>query len=735
MNARRIRKAGWLVGVSTLAFLVGGPLYGQEPSDKPVVSGSVEVGFRQLGGNRDSSKFEEYRDIPSGVFVRYFRFSADDLFRKNFFIHFQTRESLEKDQTYLLDLGVPGKYQFEFRWDQTPHLFTTSAQSLFLQSSPGVFTIADPVQAILQAAATSVPRTTTTVVPALFASEQPFGVSLRRDTGSVKFVYMPTPDWDVRFQYARERQTGARPFGTTTNAFTNVIELPEPIDYRTHLLQAGTEYSNKQGGFQASYTGSFFQNQVDELVWDNPFRVTDGVNNSSRGRLDLYPDNSAHSLNFAGAFNINDSTRFMASVVPGWMRQNDPFLPFTINTAITGAPSLPATSLDGKKQTLAMNYTVTSSAIPSLGLTARLRSYDYNNNTRSLIFDAYVRTDGSLQATPRRSLPYQYDRLNFDLSTSWELPKGSSLKLLYEWERFDREHRDIERSNEHTVGFTFDTSPNNWFLFRASYKYSNRVPEEYEPNEESFPLGDPGLGQFHELRKFDQAARRRHRAETLLQITPADALVFSAFYGTTQNDYKDSEYGLLKDLNYNFGFDLTYSPRPEFSIFAEYTRERDKYSQLSRQRSATNDNPNNDWASDSRDLIDTWGAGINASLLENRLIFDGFYGLSVAKGLILTQAEGDPTLAGFVVTTATNYPTTGNRFHQAYATLKIPLAHQLTPKFEYRYERYGRADFQIDRIAPFMAPIDAGADRSIFLGAGVTPYNAHIFSATLEYIF
>ena len=137
MNARRIRKASWLVGVSTLAFLVGGPLYGQEASDKPVVSGSVEVGLRQLGGNRDSSKFEEYRDIPSGAFVRCFRFSADDLFGKNFFIHFQTRESLEKDQTYLLNLGVPGKYQFEFRWDQTPHLFTTSAKSLFLQSKIG----------------------------------------------------------------------------------------------------------------------------------------------------------------------------------------------------------------------------------------------------------------------------------------------------------------------------------------------------------------------------------------------------------------------------------------------------------------------------------------------------------------------------------------------------------------------------------------------------------------------
>ena len=79
---------------------------------------------------------------------------------------------------------------------------------------------------------------------------------------------------------------------------------------------------------------------------------------------------------------------------------------------------------------------------------------------------------------------------------------------------------------------------------------------------------------------------------------------------------------------------------------------------------------------------------------------------------------------------------TSKRFHHAYATFKTPLSENLTPKFEYRYERYGRADFQIDRINPFMGSVDPLiAPRWILLGAGVTPYNAHIFSATLEYIF
>jgi Putative outer membrane beta-barrel porin, MtrB/PioB len=196
---------------------------------------------------------------------------------------------------------------------------------------------------------------------------------------------------------------GYRPFGTTLNRFTNITELPEPIDYRTQQVKAGTEYAKKIGGFQASYLGSTFKNRVSTLVWDNAFQTTDLLGSSSRGRLDLYPDNTAHSLSFAGAVNIPHSTRLMASVTPGWMRQNDPFLPYTINTAIPDVtppgttilpvPSLPATSLHGSKQTLAMNYTMTTKAAPRLPVTLRYRSYDYHNHTPDLIFPDWVITD------------------------------------------------------------------------------------------------------------------------------------------------------------------------------------------------------------------------------------------------------------------------------------------------------------------------------------------------------
>lgn len=743
---------GCVTVVLLVLFLPRETARAQEPKPE---RGRIEIGVRQLYGDRNSAKFNEYRDIPQGFFIQYGEVNFNDLLNNSFFFNFQTRHTRQKDQTYLASLGVHRKYRLELQYDQTPHVFTTTAKTFFSESTPGVFHAPDPLRNLLQ----SQPGN----LQALLDDARHIDIALRRDKGSGTFTYTPTPDWAWQLQYSREKQTGHRPFGTT-HYFTYTLEFPEPIDYRTDQIKAGTEFANKRGGFQASYSGSFLTNKVGTLLWDNPFRVTDIVDGPTQGRLDLYPDNSAHNVSLAGAVNIPHSTRFMASVVPGWMRQNDSFLPYTVNPAISVCPanfafpplprpaatlcvpnSLPAASLDGRKQTLAMNYTLTSRAIPEVPLTLRYRQYDYNNNSRSLIFDDYVATDMHVSGNARRNLPYAYNRKTLGLDASWEFVKNSSAKFLYEWERFGREFREVEQSNEHTFGAAFDLNPRDWLLLKASYRHSERDPEHYdaEAHEESFPLGEGpfGLGPIEELRKFDEAARSRHRAEALIQITPVDQFSFSAAYGTTQDDYDKSVFGLQKDINFNYSFEVTYTPRSAVSFFAEYTRERYKYRQRSRQRtppSATapaNDSPNNDWESNLRDVVDTWAAGLDASV-PNKVIFNAFYSLSTAKNRILTSALGNPRLAGFLVTTAQDYPDTSNRWHQLVASVRFPLKAGLTPKLEYRYEKYDRVDFQLVNVGQYIT-LDPSTATSIFLGVGadVPGYNAHIVSASLEYRF
>ena len=725
----RKKALGWLQGILVLGLIVSlCPLLARAQDDKPR-HGRIEVGVRQMTGKLNSSKFLEYRDISDGFFVERFELTLDDLGQERWFLNLQARETVEKDQSYLFGFGRYGTFDLQLRGDQTPHDFTDAARSFFFGSSAGGYAVSPFIRASLS--------TNPSTLPLLLEGAPPIGVFLRRNNAGGLFTFTPSANWTLKFDYGTENQLGVRPFGTTTNSFTNMLEFPEPIDYRTNLVKANAEYANRKWGIQVGYSGSFFRNDISELIWENPFRLTDAVNGAARGRLDLYPDNSAHNLSFAGAVNLGASTRFMASIVPGWMRQNDPFLPFTINTALTGVPSLPANSLTGEKQTLAMNYTLTNHYFPAWSFTARYRSYDYNNHTPSFIFDGYVRTDASLVTTARRNLPYAYHRQTLGVDASWEFRKGSFVKFLYDWEGFSRDYRDVEKSSEHTAGVSWDFNPQKWFLLRTSYKHSERDPKHYEPNEESFPFGEGVgvLGQLHELRKFDEAARSRDRLDALLQLTFTDTVAASAFFGTSQDDYKDSLYGLLKDINYNFGFDFTYSPRPEISLFAEYTREKYKYSQRSRQRTPTNDSTNNDWFSDMRDRIDTWAVGVDGSVFDNRIVLESFYSLSAAKGSIRTLALGSSALPGFLVTTAQDYPDTSNRFHQLVSSVKVRLPKHFWPKFEYRFEKYGRVDFQTDRLDPYMVPLDPSTNTSIFLGADVPGYKVHIFAFTLEYLF
>src|SRR5205085_2833863 len=149
-------------------------------------------------------------------------------------------------------------------------------------------------------------------------------------------------------------------------------------------------------GVQFGYTGLFFQNGIGALLFDNPFRTSDcaapvGCTNATQGpaagRVDLYPDNQANYLNFAGSFDLIAHIRLLASINLGWLRQDDRFLPYTTNTVLEAATNpLPAASLQGKKQTLAMNYKLIKALGQKFDIKAAYRQYDYNNDTRVLSF-------------------------------------------------------------------------------------------------------------------------------------------------------------------------------------------------------------------------------------------------------------------------------------------------------------------------------------------------------------
>src|SRR5215813_9120515 len=379
--------------------------------------GPIEVGGRTYWGDvygrpdlpfrpaLADSKLNEYSDIRRNLYVRRARLFFDDIFGRNYF-SYQTQSSFFKNQSHQATFGQYGLYKAQFVYDEIPHIYTNTARTLYTQTQPGVFTIPLAIRQSLQtASSTGTAAQINNNLPSFVATQVAtngsfFVPQIQRRAGAGTFEYDPTPAWTVGISFRREHEEGTRPIGTILNSSPSAsgssqpsavanfqspgvgAELPEPINYVFKTVRATTEYNRSRWTIQLGYNGSFFGSDIKSLLFDSPFAtadipvqlvppgngctVTAPAQNCAigaapaHGQLSLYPDNKANYLNFAGAFNAGKHLRLMGSGSNGWIRQNDAFLPYTSNTAITDLEPLPARSLAGEKQTLAMNWTAVS---------------------------------------------------------------------------------------------------------------------------------------------------------------------------------------------------------------------------------------------------------------------------------------------------------------------------------------------------------------------------------------
>jgi hypothetical protein len=135
-----------------------------------------------------------------------------------------------------------------------------------------------------------------------------------RRAGTLSFGYNVTPHWSAHASFFRESQRGNRPIGIIMNSSPSASatagygeELPEPIAYYNNLVRVGVDYGQRSLALEADYIGSYFQNNIPSMTWDNPFRLTnETISTPLTGAIALYPDNHANYLSFAGGSDFGD---------------------------------------------------------------------------------------------------------------------------------------------------------------------------------------------------------------------------------------------------------------------------------------------------------------------------------------------------------------------------------------------------------------------------------------------
>ena len=756
-------------------------LFGQDQT--PPVAGVVELGSRWSWGDvygrpdlpfdpaLKTSKYNEYRDLRDGFFVPRVRLSMDDIAGSKYFLDVQSNNAIYHDQSYLATFGAWNRFKVQFRYDEIPHIYTNTARTLYTQTARGVLTIPLLTRNTLQGLAASDPTLLPSTIQTQLVPSMNFIVpAIERRAGTFLFAYDLTPDWDLLASYSREHESGTRPLGLIFNSSPSAsltggygAEVPEPIDYFNNTVKIRAEYARKRWVMQFGYTGSFFQNATKSLVFDNPFLTADcvaptGCTNATQGpatgQVDLYPDNQAHYLNFAGSFLLMKHLRLLVSINAGWLRQNDSFLNYTTNTILlAGAGPLPSGSLQGEKQTLAMNYKLIQTLGKKFAIKAGYRQYDYNNDTP---VRGFTPVQGDISAadptSPEENTPFGYNRKNIEVTGNWYYAKKSSVKVGYEGEIMDRSHRDVEHSTENGFVAAIDSAPRKDLSFRVSYRYSARNPEQYLDDLTEEINGGITADQIFS-RRFDEATRTRNRGDAQIQYSPTDRLSVYGFGGTMQDNFNHRGgvnsatplnfiagttypyylYGVLKDLSYNAGFDSDFTLTNAVTMFAEYSYERYYKAMTSRYRAPGGatptpldcgtpgrgcDSANNDWGSTSREFVHILAGGIDVHF-NKKANLNTYYTLSAAKGHVDSRPFGDPTLLTgpdkFLLTgtnAAVDYPETVSRSHQAVAIFRYKLTKNLTSKVEYRYQQFDSKDYQTSAMTPYMgcvSPLPPGA--------------------------
>jgi MtrB/PioB family decaheme-associated outer membrane protein len=609
------------------------------------VSGSLDVGAAAFLGNEpDSAKFEEYRDVPDGVLGdAKIKYRGDNGYHAGL----DAKQILKEDQQTTLDGGKYGAFSLELDYNQIPHDYANEAVSWYSGVGSDRLRMSNDLQNRLQNSASLVDVADALNSAPTFLTNVDSDRKRSRATLKVD-QYDP---FNLLLEIKRDEQDGTRPIGAGFG-FSNAVEILEPRDFRTTEYRLNTEYASKKLYASIGYYGSMFENKTDTLRWDNPFTTQDSNFNPATGQMDLAPDNSAHNVFLNGAIRqLPLDSQLTLQGAWGWLRQDDDLEPYTVNTAINplsspGVPfeaanrsSLPVLSADRSVNPSLYNTVLTSSPLSFMDAKAKYRYYRWDNDSSQISFPGFVGFDSSWQPEQITTDPLSYTKQTTGLDIDFDVYRANKLGLGYTFEHMDREHREVNKTNDNTIKASWNNKRLEWMTVRAGYEHAQRrIDGNYDP---VAPYdGIQPISQLPFLRKYDEANRDRDKVELLTTISPLDAVEVTGSISYGKSDYSDSPFGLQDDTFGVYSLDADYTVDERTKIYAFYSFERHESNQLNRGWSLGGPGDpygrgvqsSSNWSAELTDNVHTVGGGLEYALLPEKLLLKVTYTLSAANG-------------------------------------------------------------------------------------------------------
>jgi MtrB/PioB family decaheme-associated outer membrane protein len=605
-------------------------------------------GFAELGGRfflnnpnyKDLGKFYEYRDLRPGVFG-------------NFYIGaHRTNDPLDivawgknigwNDQAFGLEVAKPGQVYVFGGWDETPHVFTNDAKTLYNGVGTTNLTVPNSVRTALSTSLSGaggvVGLPTAASQSIIDANSHTTDIKYRRDTASAGARWTPTDNWDFNLDYSHMHREGTEPLGAVSfspganaNAATrSTFEIPRPVDDVTQNAHLKGEYAGSAPWgkpFNIALGGGFsdYKNSDDAVVFQNPWNA---VNTGLRPLNNLYslpPDNKATSVNVSGGVGLPWNSRYMGTFQYTKMTSDASNLPFSINPFVLSLsnPPLPNPLFANPSRettTTLFNNVLNTQIASDLKSTLRYRYYRYDaNNMPAIIFDPRPPNPDSTSGYPDEEsairYPSDYTKQNGSAQLAWHAMKWLTVGATYDWERWDRTYRETGVTNENT-GKAFADAKWGWSILRASLQFGERRYDQYTA------LADDSNNAAYRMR--DLANRDRTKAMVSWAVDVTHELTVTPNAGYLNDDYQTNivfvapagEAGVKKVRSWNAGVDASLNLSRSVALFASYNYE-NGYRQIYENSGLP------DLNIETTDRNNTFIVGSKVTLIPNKLFVDG----------------------------------------------------------------------------------------------------------------
>ncbi len=601
-----------------------------------------------------------------------------------------------RDQRFFGTYERIGRFNINGLWDEIPQFYSVDTRTAFTRQTEGVLVLDDAAQAA---------KNLNVYVP---ISPQ-FDLRERRDIGTVRLSATPTTQLDLTGGFTTTKHSGELPWGASFG-FSNDNEVALPYNSRTNDMDFGAQWTNARAMIRGAYSGSWFNNIDDTLTWDNPLELTDSTSASGRGRTALWPSNSLQTLSTAGYAKFARRTQVTGSLAFGWWDNNEALLPFTINSALAQFP-LPRPTAEAAAHTTATNVGLVSHPQDDWRFSARVRRYDFDNESPETAIPQYISYDTSVATSPTGGPALlAHSRNTFDADATWTKLRPVALTVGYTNNHNGYDFRIFESTNENVLQLKADTVGSQWAIFRAHYEYGSRTGSGLDQQS----LVD--IGEQPEMRHYDLANRTRHRFVGQVDVLPSETLTLSLSAGLGRDGFDDSYFGLQEATFRNVSVSADCELQHGLVVGGTYNYER--YAGLQQSRSASPGeqaaDPNRNWSADSKERVHYFSIYLRpprfGANTEARLSYDFAY------------AYGDFVYAvGPALPTPSQLPETYNKLQDFRLDVRHRLTGRLAATLSYVYEPSRIFDFAFDPsvINSIVQP------SSLILGYTYRPYTTH----------